>query len=67
MVEHHQIPMGNKAVPIFQQVVDENPQVFVHTWLLLWWDDSFLTTAPTVFGRGNPVGAYNHMGIIKMS
>jgi hypothetical protein len=67
LVEHHQIPMGNKAVRIFQQVVEEHPQLFLHAWPWLWRDDSFLTMVPTVFGRGNPVGADNRRGIVEMS
>jgi len=28
MLAHHKRKMGNKAVPIFQQAVNENPELF---------------------------------------
>jgi len=62
MVDNHQIKMGNKAVLIFQQVVNENPEVFVHTRPLLWRDNPCLTPTPTQSGWGKPVASIQWYG-----
>jgi hypothetical protein len=32
MVPHHERNMGNKAVPIFQQAVNEDPKLLIDSW-----------------------------------